>query len=176
MTSPPTDAVTSPGTFFSQRIKGVETFDGNVGTFDPAGFRRLAGRSSLIAGTTYTPTGNGRGTLIVWTKPKSRKPADVQTWLDFPGENFGWILIGVEDEAGTAARFSTRESGTTEDRPRLIVEYTPLVGAVPAVSQWGVVILSCLLATGARIKHGAWRRTSSAAGVPGLLNKDSELV
>ncbi len=88
---------------------------------------------------------------------------DAQTWLDSSGENFGWILIGDESDAGTAARFSTRENSTAEDRPQLIVEFTPLVAAVPAVSQWGVVVLFCLLATAARIRNGASRRTRSAA-------------
>lgn len=92
MTSPPTDAVTSPGTFFTAQIKGVETFDGNVGTFDPVGFRPLAGRSGFIAGTTYTPTDNAPGTLIVWIEG-DRHPTGLR-YVNVPGWKVGGLHAG----------------------------------------------------------------------------------
>jgi hypothetical protein len=50
--------------------------------------------------------------------------ADVQSWLDSPSSDFGWILIGNEGAIETAKRFGSRENGTTENRPVLEVEFT----------------------------------------------------
>jgi FtsP/CotA-like multicopper oxidase with cupredoxin domain len=54
--------------------------------------------------------------------------ADVQSWLDNPLGNFGWIVLGVEDVDQTARRFDTKENGTVGDRPALAITYT--TGAV----------------------------------------------
>jgi len=50
--------------------------------------------------------------------------ADVQTWLDAPAANFGWLLLGNETTT-TAKRFNTREHSDPTTRPALIVEYVP---------------------------------------------------
>jgi homospermidine synthase len=47
----------------------------------------------------------------------------VQSWLDSPQANFGWILIGNESVATTAKRFDTRENIDTSFRPTLSVQY-----------------------------------------------------
>jgi len=52
--------------------------------------------------------------------------ADVESWLEDPSGNYGWILVGEEHGTASAKRFDTRESAAA-DRPRLVVEY-----AVPA--------------------------------------------
>jgi hypothetical protein len=49
--------------------------------------------------------------------------ADVQSWLDNPQNNFGWILIGNESVAQTAKRFDTRENTDVSFRPELSVQY-----------------------------------------------------
>lgn len=46
---------------------------------------------------------------------------DVQNWLDTPGSNFGWALIGNEILIQSARRFGSKEQGTT---PVLTVTYT----------------------------------------------------
>ena len=51
--------------------------------------------------------------------------ADVQSWLDDPGGNFGWILIGDESSSRTAKRFDSRENSVAANRPKLAVEFTP---------------------------------------------------
>jgi hypothetical protein len=38
--------------------------------------------------------------------------ADVQSWLNSPGSNFGWLVLGDESVAGSAKRFDTRESAS----------------------------------------------------------------
>jgi hypothetical protein len=50
--------------------------------------------------------------------------ADVQSMLDDPAGNFGWILVGDEGMAHSAKRFDTKEHGTPDQRPRLLIRYT----------------------------------------------------
>ena len=49
--------------------------------------------------------------------------ARVQSWVDQPSTNFGWILIGDESEFTTAKVFDSRESGDSAARPTLTIEY-----------------------------------------------------
>jgi hypothetical protein len=63
--------------------------------------------------------------------------ADVQSWLDAPADNHGWILVGGEDAASTAKRFHSREGADEEGPgPRLVVEYVPACEAadLPALA------------------------------------------
>jgi spore coat protein A len=57
--------------------------------------------------------------------------ADVQAWLNSPAQNHGWIVLSNEAQIQTAKRFATRENATVNNRPRLVVNYTPqtVVGA-----------------------------------------------
>jgi hypothetical protein len=48
--------------------------------------------------------------------------ADVQSWLDDPANNFGWLVLGDESTNITAKRFDTRESASP---PMLTIQYTP---------------------------------------------------
>jgi hypothetical protein len=48
--------------------------------------------------------------------------ADVQSWLDNPASNFGWILLGDESAIATTKRFDTRESTSP---PLLIIQFIP---------------------------------------------------
>ncbi|MHC4108742.1 MAG: hypothetical protein ACYSTY_11715, partial [Planctomycetota bacterium] len=50
--------------------------------------------------------------------------ADVQSWLDEPLSNHGWILIGDEEVAFTVKRFASRQSSDPASRPRLVVEFS----------------------------------------------------
>ncbi len=54
-----------------------------------------------------------------------RMVADVQRWLDVPGGNFGWVLIGNESSTRTAKRFDSRENFEESLRPVLTVTYLP---------------------------------------------------
>jgi hypothetical protein len=56
--------------------------------------------------------------------PTVEMAEDVQLWLDNPSQNFGWIVIGVEDGAKSARRFNSRENESVATRPMLEVEYT----------------------------------------------------
>ncbi|MCZ6696678.1 MAG: DNRLRE domain-containing protein [Acidobacteria bacterium] len=79
--------------------------------------------------------------------------ADIQSWLDEPTGNFGWMLIGEERTPGTAKRFDSREFPEEARRPALMIEFS-----VPCTKSTG--------APGA----GYWRRQCLAipAGDGGL--------
>jgi hypothetical protein len=67
--------------------------------------------------------------------------ADVQSWLDEPGANFGWILIGDESGPSTSMRFESREHSDPGLHPLLTIEYIP----VPAPSACGMLVGGFLL-------------------------------
>lgn len=58
--------------------------------------------------------------------------ADVQYWLDNPGSQFGWIVIGDESAMHTAKRFDSRTNPTIANRPKLVIDYTPPAPSCPA--------------------------------------------
>jgi hypothetical protein len=64
--------------------------------------------------------------------------ADVQLWLDSPGSNYGFILIGEESSAGSARRFNTRENPNVSTRPTLTIHYDPPFTPVRSTT-WGAV-------------------------------------
>jgi cysteine-rich repeat protein len=61
--------------------------------------------------------------------------ADIQSWLNNPAQNYGWILLGYESGSPyvtqTTKRFATREStgstGGVSWKPKLVIDYTPQV-------------------------------------------------
>ena len=75
--------------------------------------------------------------------------ADVQSWVDAPASNYGWILIGNEALTMTAKRFASRERSVAAQVPMLTVQFTPAPGpapaAIPTLSFWGVSLLSLLM-------------------------------
>jgi hypothetical protein len=54
-----------------------------------------------------------------------RLVADVQSWINSPKKNFGWILIGDESKAATAKVFKSKDSTDETTRPRLTVTFKP---------------------------------------------------
>jgi hypothetical protein len=65
---------------------------------------------------------SGVGSYTWWTTREL--VADVQGWLDAPGTNHGWLLVGSETAGSTAKRFDTHEHPTASQRPILTVDYT----------------------------------------------------
>lgn len=51
--------------------------------------------------------------------------ADVKAWVDAPGSNFGWVVIGDEITLQNAKKFSSRQSTFAPVRPKLTVTFTP---------------------------------------------------
>jgi hypothetical protein len=62
------------------------------------------------------------GGIGQYTWNSAQMIADVQSWLDNPESNFGWLVLGDESAAGTAKRFDTRESASP---PVLTIQYIP---------------------------------------------------
>lgn len=51
--------------------------------------------------------------------------SDVQSWLDLPGNNFGWLLDSQSESiATTIRRFGSRDSGASA--PSLSIQFTPI--------------------------------------------------
>lgn len=50
--------------------------------------------------------------------------ADVQSWLNDPASNNGWIVIGAEGASRSVKRLDSREASTPGSRPTLTVTYT----------------------------------------------------
>lgn len=50
--------------------------------------------------------------------------ADVQSWVDAPAGNFGWLVRGSEASAQTTKRFFSRENADIPNRPQLTVNFT----------------------------------------------------
>jgi hypothetical protein len=62
------------------------------------------------------------GAVGMYTWSSSQMVADVQSWLNDPATNFGWLVLGDESEIATAKRFDTRESASP---PVLSIIYRP---------------------------------------------------
>jgi hypothetical protein len=56
-----------------------------------------------------------------WTSEEMAN--DLQSWLDKPSYDFGWLLLGREDIT-SFKRFDSRTNPTVANRPSLIVQYT----------------------------------------------------
>jgi hypothetical protein len=61
-----------------------------------------------------------------WSNPAMA--ADVQSWLDQPAGDFGWLILGDEVTLNTARRFDSRENSVVANRPLLRITYTLVVG------------------------------------------------
>ena len=90
-------------------------------------------------GGDFEPTVSGSQSVsgvasYVWGST-SQMVGDVQTWLDTPSANFGWIVLGNESTSHTSKRFDTRENANSTARPKLTINYNPLVGVGPTHEQ-----------------------------------------
>ncbi len=97
-------------------------------TFYPSQFWSLPGGDYSLTASAVKSVGNVG--FYTWGST-SGMVADVQSWLNNPIQNFGWIIVGTETTTQTAKRFATREStGQTSGvswKPKLVVNYTPQV-------------------------------------------------
>ncbi len=77
------------------------------------------------ASATQTVSGPGFPAPTPYTWSSAAMVADVQSWLDAPGSNFGWIMIGDESTATTAKHFYSRGDTTLPTlRPMLTIEFS----------------------------------------------------
>jgi len=85
--------------------------------FDTIFWTNEGGDFSATVSASQSVGGIGQYT---WTS--AQMVADVQSWLDDPASNFGWLVLGDESAAATAKRFDTRESASP---PVLTIQYIP---------------------------------------------------
>ena len=52
------------------------------------------------------------GDIGDYTWSSAQMTTDVQSWLDNPAINFGWLVLGDESTSTTTKRFDTRESAS----------------------------------------------------------------
>lgn len=98
-----------------RRFYNTQSWASQGGDFDPL---PSAVRNVGNMFTDPKPTWTGPGLL-----------ADVEAWRTAPATNFGWILVGDEDELNPnprAMRFGSRENPSAAARPRLLVSYSTL--------------------------------------------------
>ena len=91
-----------------------------LNSFFPSTLWTTAGGDfNSTASASANVAGNG---LYTWTS--AQLAADVQSWLDAPAGNNGWMLIGDESTTQSAKRFCSRENTTASNRPALSITYT----------------------------------------------------
>lgn len=73
--------------------------------------------------------------------------ADVESWVDQPESNFGWIILGDEPTVQNARRFPSRENANQAMRPKLTVEYTPMPDpqSIPTMGRTALLLLAGVL-------------------------------
>ena len=85
--------------------------------FDSVFWTTQGGDFSATVSASQSVGGTGQ-----YTWNSAQMVADVQSWLDNPASNFGWLVLGDETAIGTAKRFDTRESASP---PMLTIEFIP---------------------------------------------------
>jgi hypothetical protein len=77
----------------------------------------------FAADASATTTVDGR-TAHTWAST-AQLVEDVQSWLNNPDTNYGWLVLGDETKNQTTNRFNTKENEDSESGPVLVVEYRP---------------------------------------------------
>ena len=138
----------------SQTVAGTETLalhgvsaDWGEGTSNAGIFRDGSGAASktndatwihrFFSSTRWTNAGGdfdpntdssaaagSAGTDVVFTATTAMI-ARVQSWVDQPSTNFGWIVIGNETASRSMKQLASREAMNTSERPTLAIDYLP---------------------------------------------------
>jgi hypothetical protein len=122
--------------------------------------------SSAVSGVA-TDQATGAGHLVTWSS--AQMVADVQNWLNNPGSDFGWMMLGNESDGQTAKRFVSREGPGLKDpytpevpAPLLTIQYT--LAAVPEPSAAALIVI---FAAGLGAAGYCRRRRLAMCGRPG---------
>lgn len=90
-----------------------------IHTFFPNSFWSNQGGDFIAVPDATTPVGSSGS--FTWDS-SAAMIARVQSWVDQPAANFGWLLIGNEEKSFSAKRFDSREASSAS-RPKLTVEF-----------------------------------------------------
>ena len=109
-----------------------------IHTFFDTEFWQTPGGDFTATPSTTTPVASTSGTVLF--APTTQTLNDIQTWIDSPENNFGWLLKGKETIPRTSNRFFSRESPTSNSQPMLQIEFNgPDLLAVPRHLEFGEV-------------------------------------
>ncbi|GAB4194523.1 MAG: hypothetical protein Tsb002_26150 [Wenzhouxiangellaceae bacterium] len=117
-------------------------------TFFDTDLWSTAGGDFAAQPSATTAIGAGVGTFTFAATPELI--ADIQAWVNQPASNFGWIILGEENNPQNARRIHSRES-TGGNPPLLSIEFIPRLlppaVAVPALGPGGLTgLILCLFA------------------------------
>lgn len=117
-------------------------------------FWTTPGGDFVAAPSGLAAVGSGTGPIAFPSSPGLL--ADVQAWVDDPGQNFGWVILGEESNPQNARRVGSRENPALA--PVLIVDFEPLVlpeaRAVPTLGAWGLALLVlAIVVVGLRVRR-----------------------
>ena len=128
-----------------------------INTFYPDEFWDTPG-GDFVPGAGAVQEVGGVGSYT-WSSPMpaagagiSDMTSDVQSWLDDPSTDYGWILIGDEADPRTRKRFDSRHNSAAP--PALVVDFTPPVSdCIGDCSNLGAVTVADVM-TGVNIVLG----------------------
>jgi hypothetical protein len=106
--------------------------------FNTSSWTSLGGDFVATPSAVVSVNANG---LYTWGS-NSALVSDVQTWLDSPSANDGWILIGDETVATTAKRFDSR-TNTSGIPPVLVVTFAPPPLGVSSCTPGSAGVVAC---------------------------------
>jgi hypothetical protein len=102
--------------------------DGTTATWSHRFYKTMpwtqAGGDFEATASGTTMVGITRNMPAVWNSSPGMVN-DVQSWLNDPASNFGWLLLGDESTTATARIFFTREAQNNGQWPSLVVTFTP---------------------------------------------------
>lgn len=107
----------------------------------------------FTASASASTTVSGWPAPVTWSSTTSLV-GDVQTWVDAPATNHGWMMIGTESGTQNATRLASRQNATPAARPRLVLRWLPpslTDGDVP-LPPWALALL------GGTFAAALWRR------------------
>lgn len=100
-----------------------------IHTFYPSSFWATSGGDfSPTISASASVGGNGSYT---WGTT-AQMVSDVQSWLNNPASNYGWLLQGPEG-VRSAKRFNSGENSTASTRPSLVIQY---ISGGPTILSW----------------------------------------
>ncbi len=119
----------------TSKAAGAQGAGATATTDDATWTDRFFGRSQTwtTAGGDYVSTASATtsvGAVGIYTFGSTTGlVADVQSFLDQPANNFGWILI-TDESVTSAKRWFSREDPVVANRPQLVLSYDPPKAAV----------------------------------------------
>jgi len=94
------------------------------------------GGDFVLTPSDTTPV-NAAGQSYTWAS--AQMTLDIQSWLDSPADNHGWIVIGNEISNTTTKRFISRQHTNPALHPTLAVSFTPPTPCLADVNGDGMV-------------------------------------